>query len=309
MKKFFPALQTLILALSACAAAIPASATPSSTPTPAALVPTVTPTSTPPPTADFDVNGIDSLVVEDGFTISVPLPLVYQTQNGIVLIANEDQTLSISFVGDQYDGSQSLEEVMNGYLGSLEKRGAQFSKSETVEIQIDGSDGIAMDLTGKLNNVEVQGRAVIISPRPDFSLFGMALSKVDPGRNIWEDEHAAIFEDLLKGIRFPDVNAACVVSTDQSYGYTEKNPIKVGGGDFDGPSRERAYLDHLFGPNGEILSYERNGSIPAGDVILDVYQLSATGINLVLYIDEYNFAQLQAPVGFSCRGAFPLSAP
>ena len=48
-------------------------------------------------------------------------------------------------------------------------------------------------------------------------------------------------------------------SEDATYGYTEDNPIMVGGG-VDGPKNERRYLNALAGPGGEVLRYERLGS-------------------------------------------------
>lgn len=101
----------------------------------------------------------------------------------------------------------------------------------------------------------------------------------------------------------------CVISTDPTYGYTQENPIKVGGGDFGGPPRERAYLDNLCGPNGEKISYDRGGSLPFGDTILDVFEITGVKKAVALYIDEYTYMEPQAPVGFTCASAFPLSEP
>ncbi len=102
---------------------------------------------------------------------------------------------------------------------------------------------------------------------------------------------------------------ACVISTDDTYGYTQENPIKVGGDAFDGPPRERAFLDNLLGPNGESISYERTGSLAFGDTILDAFEITGLNKETILYIDEYSFTELQAPVGFTCVSAFPLTAP
>jgi len=102
---------------------------------------------------------------------------------------------------------------------------------------------------------------------------------------------------------------ACVISTDKTYGYTQENAIKVGGDDSGGPSRERAYLDNLAGPHGEPISYNRTGSLDSGDTILDAYEISGLGAKVTLYIDEYSFTEPQAPVGFTCLGAFSLTAP
>ena len=101
----------------------------------------------------------------------------------------------------------------------------------------------------------------------------------------------------------------CVISTDDTYGYTQENPIKVGGDDFGGPPRERAFLDNLLGPNGEKISYERIGSMDFGDTILDAFDITGLGKKVTLYIDEYSYTEPQAPVGFTCLSAFPLTAP
>jgi hypothetical protein len=101
----------------------------------------------------------------------------------------------------------------------------------------------------------------------------------------------------------------CVISTDATYGYTQENPIKVGGDAFDGPPRERAFLDNLLGPNGETISYERTGSMPFGNTILDAFEITGLNKEVILYIDEYAFTEPQAPVGFTCLSAFPLAAP
>lgn len=102
---------------------------------------------------------------------------------------------------------------------------------------------------------------------------------------------------------------ACVISTDKTYGYTQENAIKVGGGDFGGPPREQAYLDNLAGPNGEHVSYGDPHSLDFDDTILDVFNVSGLGKDVTLYIDEYSFTEPQAPVGFTCVGPFSLTAP
>jgi hypothetical protein len=106
-------------------------------------------------------------------------------------------------------------------------------------------------------------------------------------------------------------SSGCQISTDSTYGYSEENPIRVGGDFLTGPSRERAYLDNLRGPNGEIVQYVRLGSLQFGDTILDEYQLTIAGSSTVitLYLDEYSWSTPMAPVGLTCGGPFTLSEP
>lgn len=91
------------------------------------------------------------------------------------------------------------------------------------------------------------------------------------------------------------------------YGYSEKNPIKVGGVN-DGPRNERAYLNRLTGPNGESLTYERLGSCcmfntrnsSFGSGMLDRYEITIEGdsIKKILYLNMYDKGKLYAPKGF-----------
>ena len=97
-----------------------------------------------------------------------------------------------------------------------------------------------------------------------------------------------------------------LMSEDPTYGYSEKNPIKVGGKEeTDGPKAEREYLDSILDRNGKPIKYERLGSggqSPDGN-ILDIYEVTlADGTKIRLWIDMYHAknkpAKQPAPVGF-----------
>ena len=106
----------------------------------------------------------------------------------------------------------------------------------------------------------------------------------------------------------PQTGGVCPISTDPTYGYTLENPIRVGGDFFTGVERQRAYLDNLRGPNGERFTYNRRGSTPGLDSILDIYELYGLADVVVLYVDLYKYEELMAPVGLTCAGKF-ISAP
>ena len=99
-------------------------------------------------------------------------------------------------------------------------------------------------------------------------------------------------------------------STDSTYGLTEKNPIKVGGGE-GGPISERKYLNSLSGPNGETVTFDRIGSCcsfksissPMGGGLLDKYSVTYKGKKdtVVLYLNMYEKGKLMAPVGFKMK--------
>jgi hypothetical protein len=99
-------------------------------------------------------------------------------------------------------------------------------------------------------------------------------------------------------------------ATDSTYGYTEANPIKVGGAmEQQGPVNERKFLNALAGPNGEQISYTRLHSCcgfktensPFGGGLLDVYEIVWEGqkSKVRLFINMYDADELWVPVGFT----------
>lgn len=101
-------------------------------------------------------------------------------------------------------------------------------------------------------------------------------------------------------------------SDDSTYGYTQQNPIHVGGTlKHEGPANQRRYLNALKGPNGEKITYERRGSCCPfntkngfmGGGMLDRYEVTweNNSTPYILYIDMYDAAALKAPKGFTFK--------
>lgn len=88
------------------------------------------------------------------------------------------------------------------------------------------------------------------------------------------------------------------------YGYTQEEPIKVGGG----PQGEREYLQFLRGPEGQEVQFERQGSccgfdddtLPLGFGMLDMYEVTYDGLEtpVTLFLDMYRREAPRAPAGF-----------
>lgn len=104
------------------------------------------------------------------------------------------------------------------------------------------------------------------------------------------------------------------ISNDPTYGYSEKNPIQVGGVDKQsGPLNERRFLNALAGPNGEEVVYYRSGSccpikskndpFGLGQVMLDNYRVTWKGSKdtVSIYFNMYDYGSLKAPKGFTLK--------
>jgi hypothetical protein len=110
---------------------------------------------------------------------------------------------------------------------------------------------------------------------------------------------------IEKNAKHPREAQRKLMSDDPTYGYSQKNPIKVGSEDeFGGPAAEREYLESLLGPDGTPIKFVRQGSggkSPDGN-IMDIYQITiADGSEYILWIDMYHPkskpARQPAPVG------------
>lgn len=304
----FVVLAALALILSACGTSAPEAA-----PLPSEM-PTQTPQPAPSPTAE--VTPEEARTLTDGY-ISFRTPDGYVSQTGSNQVNFKDTSGNIIF--SLYDSQTnpdqlSGEALVNNFLGTLfKKSGGAYQVSATHEITVDGATGTAYDLSGTLSTTPFEGQAVILMPDANRYLFGLGMANLQQDTTLWKNGGSQVFSDLIASVKFFSADQAgagtCVISTDNTYGLSSDNPIRVGGGDFGGPPRERAYLDTLLGPNGETITYNRLGSSYFGEALLDVFEISGLDEKVTLYVDEYSYTEPLAPVGFTCRYAFPLSEP
>ena len=121
-----------------------------------------------------------------------------------------------------------------------------------------------------------------------------------------------VSKNIQQELKDKDTFLVKKVSTDKSYGLTPKNPVEVGGvKDSEGPLNERRYLNALTGPNGERISYYRQGSCCPfksenglmGTAFLDNYRVTWENSKdtVSIYINMYDSGILKAPVGFGIK--------
>ena len=111
-------------------------------------------------------------------------------------------------------------------------------------------------------------------------------------------------------LRFDGLYLISSYASDKNYGYTEENPVMVGGVR-EGPSNERRYLNSLAGPNGEDLKFYRAGSCCPfkskngfdGVGLLDRYRVYWEGSKdtLSIYINMYDEGTLFIPHGLTSK--------
>jgi hypothetical protein len=250
------------------------------------------------------------IVPKGGFSFRIPFGYIAQIEERQAFVSDLEQRLVISFASVEEDSS-SEEQIIDEYLDALARRSdGEFEKTPADPVTVGGLEAIAFDLTGSLAGFPVKGKTFVVPISTGRFLYGLAISNLFADEESWEHEGLKVLEAVIESMEWfePESADICLVATDDTYGYTQENPIRVGEGSdlFGGPARERAYLDNLRGPNGEPISYERTGSLNFEDTILDEYVINGLATPVNLYIDIYKFEELKAPVGFTCAGPFNL---
>ncbi|MCJ7696368.1 MAG: hypothetical protein MUO40_13225 [Anaerolineaceae bacterium] len=313
---------SMALILIACGQ-LPATPTLTPQPTFTSTIPptsTATPTKTPRPTNTPTTQptlslGDVQIVGAGGFSFQPIINYYFDIREDVyVEIYALDNSFSITLYGNTISSTSNLsaEEIIDEFLSGISESGSGYiTKGIQNIIHVDGLEGISFKISGVLYELPFTGQAILVIPNDSQVLFGLGVAITKENQDVWEREGARAFDLVLSSIKFIDTPSLgeCPISTDNTYGYSEENPIQVSGDWMKGPAQERKYLDNLRGPNGEPIQYERLGSLPFGDTILDEYQITFSGKVIILYLDVYNFNTLYAPAGLTCSSAFSQVAP
>ena len=116
------------------------------------------------------------------------------------------------------------------------------------------------------------------------------------------------------GVQYPPdgdpAPIAMELATDSTYGYSEDNPIRVGGANRNSPENEYLFLRSLRGPAGEALQFSRQGSccgfrtvngLIDNQGLLDAFSVTYSGLAepVTLYLNMYDYERPRVPIGFT----------
>ena len=299
------------LALSACSATSTATtdpAQPSPTAPPSTHTPAPSATSRPSPTASpsrtplSEFESLDTISFEHaGFSYPRMSGYPETHRPGLVVLGSEDQAVLIGIAGGREDTGLSLEDQLHEFVDRMSSDIRDLAADDPLPADVQGLPALSTDIRGSLFGEKIEGRVTYVIPSPGqfFVMFGNAPT------DRWRFEGLPLFLTILDKtsvMAATPLAQGCPISADPTYGYSPENAIRVGEGDpFSGPSLERAYLDQLSGPSGEPVTYERLGSVPQGDTILDSNKVSFGGRAVTLYLDEFSGEPFRVPLRLSCR--------
>lgn len=290
-----------------------ATATPTKTP-----LPTATHTPTLAPTLTFGAGELFEVDLA-GFAFELPETPGNRDSFSVTLdvdsaaLISPDGAVRVLVFTRVFESDIDLESSLQELMDSMD--GAEFL-NEPESVTVDGYSGLRVSYRQEMNGMDLVGEVFMVDLNGGRAMGIFAGALAEDSEERWRVEGAPFVDALLETIityepATGEPGSACPISTDPTYGYDPANPIKVGGDFLMGPSRERMYLNHLRGPEGEAVTYEREGSEAYENGILDIYRLEYAGLDdpIIVYVDMYDWEPPLAPVGFTCNGPFPLEAP
>ena len=236
---------------------------------------------------------------------------VYQEKPFITKIISPDNAILMAFYFKEDVEAISLEDEFKSIVEKAQSDNdlTGFTTTEGTPRLVSGFQSVVYDATAKNRDIPVKGQIVISSPRPS-AVFVAYLFAIGDGR--WDKEGKSVFDMVLNSFSFIEPTPAptitdCAVSTDNTYGYTVTNPIRIGSGN-DPVERAKLYFKSLRGAQGEGITFDRNGNLGVGKFSLDIYYVTFQGGGTVkLYLDISAAENPMAPSGFSCIAPFEFS--
>jgi hypothetical protein len=241
-------------------------------------------------------------VEHGGFAVDIPQGYYAIYRPGMIILREEGGMMTLSVGGGLEPTRVSLEAGLMNFMQAMLQDISDLSSSEPETDTVNGQEGLAADFQGTLGNDAISGRLLYFNNDSLQFLVVMGFSL----QQDWEQNGVQAYETMLATIElFPPtpMDRFCPISADPDFGFTQENPVRVGQGDpITGPRMERDYLDLLRGPNGEPVSYTRQGSLPTDETILDEYAVTYgdPAVTVLLYLDQYHDGQFRLPQGFSC---------
>ena len=185
--------------------------TPEPTQTP---IPSITPTLEPTPqpvivstgpivTAKTPLRlGRQESVLEAGFSFKAPVNYETRYIPNQVTITSDDQDTVFSLLGGRFLREETLQEDFNQFAGLISLTLDDFQTEESYQYMVDGSTGLAAEVSGYYGESEIAGRIVVVAPAEDQIFYALAFSpRLDNGEG-WEPEGRQAFEAVIRTVNF-----------------------------------------------------------------------------------------------------------
>ena len=181
------------------------SSTPTSTPTPE---PTPEPTQQTGPIATAKLPlrlGKVEKIEEGGFSFRAPLGYESSFQRAQVTLTSDDGDTVVSLIGFRIEGSENLETDLERFAEIISATLEEFTTGSTYQYLVNGTPGLAAEVTGIYGENRVTGRILVAAPNETQLFYALAISPDIATGEGWEPEGRQAFELMLGAITFHEI--------------------------------------------------------------------------------------------------------
>ncbi|HEY3311992.1 MAG TPA: hypothetical protein VGK00_10165 [Anaerolineales bacterium] len=190
-----------ILGLSACGSKVPVYPTLAWTPHAVTVTPQGVTTPTPTRRAGMPL-GERQMVPAGGYSIQVPVNLDIKINNEQTVVSNQDDSLMIIFgITPRKNITQTLKSGLAEFLYNM-KTIKSLKSAEAVPVQVNGSEGLAAEVTGKVLKLKGAGRVTLVEYGQRGFFYVIAFMADGPEGNRWETEGRKTYEAVLNALKF-----------------------------------------------------------------------------------------------------------
>jgi hypothetical protein len=141
-------------------------------------------------------------VPEAGFSFKAPLNYAISYAPNQVTITSDDQDTVLSLLGGRFQREEELQDDFNQFAEMISLTLDEFQTDDIYTYMIDGSSGLAAEVSGYYGESEIAGRIVVIAPAEDQLFYALAFSpRLDNGEG-WEPEGRQAFEAVIRTVLF-----------------------------------------------------------------------------------------------------------
>jgi len=190
---------------------------PTSTPTPTITpLPTSTPTIEPTPevvivstgpiaTAKTPLRlGRLEKLLEGGFSYKAPIGYTTLNQTYQVTMTSEDEDTVFTLLGGNFEREEELQLDFEKFVNIIANQASldDFDTQMPYEYRVDGSLGLAAEISALYGENQISGRILVVAPAEDQIFYALAISPENDTGEGWEPEGRQAFEAVLGTVIF-----------------------------------------------------------------------------------------------------------
>ncbi len=144
-------------------------------------------------------------IEEGGFSFRAPLGYESSYQRAQVTLTSDDGDTVVSLIGFLTERSENLETDLERFAEIISATLEEFTTGSTYQFLVNGTPGLAAEVTGIYGENLVTGRILVAAPTETQLFYALAISPDIATGEGWEPEGRQAFELMIGSITFHEI--------------------------------------------------------------------------------------------------------